>query len=283
MRRVIAFFLDHMLLSAIIAGPAFSLLDVSNPIIPTAFFPLVIFTGMVLWFGYFIIADYFFHGMTLGKKLLGLHMEWAEKKDAPLLGRVLLHMLLKWLLAVVWPIGLILYFVLGCKMPYDDRLGILYLYGKARTSEKVPVWKIILRTVAVIVVAIAFFYCFITFALHRISNIEYYTLKNEKISSVSTVLESPKLANYSSTGTGDAIEQHYKYSINSDGTELAERYIEYLVQNEDFHRSSELETVINSNVFVAQKETKDGQYTISISLSPYPDRLMVALYCIKNQ
>lgn len=283
MRRIIAFIIDHMLISSIIAGAAFSLLDISNPKIPASFFPLAICTGMVFWFGYFIIADYFFHGITLGKKLLGLQMEWTEKENVPLLGRVLLHILLKWLLAVVYPIGLILYFVFGCQMPYDNRLGILYLYGKDGTSENVPVWKIILRTAAAIAVAIAFFICFITFMLHRISNIEYYTLKNEKISSVSTVLESPKLVHYSSSGTDDAIEQHYQYSINSDSKELAERYIEYLVQNENFQRTTEAEAVFNSNVLIAQRESADGKYTISIVLSPYPDRLMVALYCAGNE
>ena len=63
--------------------------------------------------------------MTLGKWSLGIRPEWHWEDGKARLVNSLLHTFLKFLLFVIWPVTLILYFCLDRQMPYDKRLGII--------------------------------------------------------------------------------------------------------------------------------------------------------------
>lgn len=278
MKRIIAFFIDHMILSLIIVGSYFLLFFNGNMRVSAASFTIILVIGLCLWLGYFIAADYFFHGMTLGKKLLGLRMMWLREGRTPGFWAVK-HTLLKWLLAAFWPVGFILYLACGCRMPYDQMLGISYPLKTDGTAGTNLVWKIIAGIVAVIAVFVMVTAGTATLVLNKISTEEYYTLKSEKVASVYTVLGKQKMKAFSSSSTTESVVKKYTYAVRSDGDKLAVEYMEYLIQNEGFQRDTEGEAVFDSNIILLKKGSADGNYQIAITITAFSNSFTVWLQC----
>lgn len=121
--------------------------------------------------------------MTLGKRFLGLHLIWDQGEGNTRLVRSILHTVLKCLLIIVWPATLILYLCLGGRMPYDLQLGLCYVQG-----PKAPLWKTLLKIAAGVVIFFALAFCAASLMLSSVNKEAYYTVRDEKIPSVYTVL-----------------------------------------------------------------------------------------------
>ena len=278
MKRILAFLIDDAILSFVLVFAAIPFIFIS-PAVPSRS-PLM--SGLpfiwVLWMSYFVAADYFFGGMTLGKRLLGMRPVRNPKDGVGRLGWALAHTFLKWLFAAFWPLGLIVYGCCGGKMPYDRRLGIAYEseseIGKQRNSG----WKTIARIGAATVAFLAILILCVTLILHRMALQPYYSLKTETVASITSVLGKYRLASYSSSSTSDSVELKYQYDLNREGGELAEQYAGYLADKEGFIRFPD-DDAYQGDVLVLKKDSSDGVYKITVYLKTVSDQLLVELHC----
>ena len=110
----------------------------------------------------------------------------------------------------------------------------------------------------------------------------YYTVGDEKIPSVYTVLGKHRLAGYSSSSSSGVYEAQYQYVVRGNGNELLEQYMEYLIQNEGFARHEEDESGYRGNVRVLKREARDGYETTAFLVSSR-DALTVKLVCEKAE
>lgn len=276
MKRVIAFLIDTILLNILIVGTIFVVLF-DNIKLPIEYFYIMILLGLILWLGYFIIADCFFQGMTLGKKILGIQMLWS--RDGFTFRNILKHVFSKWVLSILWPVGLSIYLINACRMPYDRQLGIYYPSKQEDKAGKVSSRK---HTAYIIVIIAMFVVIFVgimlTLRLH-ISTEDYYILKTEKVASVYTILGEQQLVSYSARITSDSVDRYYKYNVDGKHEELIKKYTEYLIQNEGFQRTSESFTVYDSGAIILDKISSDKNYSITIILESLSNYLKVTLHC----
>lgn len=121
MRRIIASWIDYM----ICMFPYFTLANVRGLGIAGEDIRIIRLVVYIALLGYLFITDYWLGGLTLGKWILGIRPEWHWEEGKARLVNSLLHTFLKFLLFVIWPVTLILYFCLDRQMPYDKRLGII--------------------------------------------------------------------------------------------------------------------------------------------------------------
>lgn len=70
---------------------------------------------------YYVCADYYLKGTTLGKKIVGIRIR--RNGIVPNLEFALKHSCIKVFLTIMWPVMTILYLTIG-KLPYDQWLGI---------------------------------------------------------------------------------------------------------------------------------------------------------------
>ncbi len=269
MKRIVAFLIDYMIL--LTAG--FVLINLNNAVAPKGD-PLVVALGLFwLFLAYFLIADYKFKGMTLGKRLLGLRLNWDQGEGNAKLAISFLHIVFKWLLVIVWPLTLIIYLCLGGRMPYDRRLRLSYVQG-----PKAPLWKTLLKVAGGIAIFFALMFSVTYLVLNQVSKEEYYTVRDEKIPSVYTVLGKHRLAGYSSSSGSGVTEAQYQYVVHGDGNELLDQYMEYLIQNEGFARQEEDEAGYKGNVRVLERAGEDG-CEITVLLVSSSKALTVKLLC----
>ncbi|MEW4414984.1 RDD family protein [Clostridium sp. AN503] len=278
MKRIFAFLIDHAILSFVLVFAAIPFIFISpaahnrSPLMPGL--PFI----WVLWMSYFVAADYFFEGMTIGKRLLGMRPVRNPKEGAGRLGWALAHTFLKWLFAAFWPLGLIVYVCCGGKMPYDRRLGIAY-ESEAETGERRNSgWKTIARIGVAAVAFMAILIVCLTLILQRMALQPHYSLKTEKVASLTSVLGRYRLASYSSSSTTDSVKLKYQYDLEREGGDLAEQYAGYLSDKEGFVRFPD-EEAYQENVLILKKDSSDGVYKITVYLKTVSDQLLVELHC----
>lgn len=230
MKRVAAFLIDHMILAYIFVIAGFFLLDSSGGFVEDEMVWIYLIAGLLCYLGYFFVWDYFFQGMTPGKKIIGVRLQWYQGEGFAKVRDVVQHIVLRTGILLVWPIALICYLSSNGKMPYDQRLGILYL---ADESGKQPGWKVAVKAGAVIVALYLVFLSGLFLVMQKMSGNAYYSFENEKIASLSAVLGKQKMVGYSSSGHSSSMKVTYQYKVE-DGEESASRYAEYLVQQEGF-------------------------------------------------
>ena len=162
-------------------------------------------------------------------------------------------------------------------MPYDLQLGLCYVQG-----PKAPLWKTLLKIAAGVVIFFALAFCAASLMLSSVNKEAYYTVRDEKIPSVYTVLGKHRLAGYSSSSSSGVYEAQYQYVVRGNGNELLEQYMEYLIQNEGFARHEEDESGYRGNVRVLKREARDGYETTAFLVSSR-DALTVKLVCEKAE
>ena len=108
MKRIFAFLIDYMILLAVLMGPVFLAIN-SGIWTGGSLSRIGLPAAMAFCLVYFFSADYWFQGITLGKRFLGLRLIWDQGEGNTRLVRSILHTVFKCLLIIVWPATLILY------------------------------------------------------------------------------------------------------------------------------------------------------------------------------
>lgn len=276
MKRIFAFLIDYMILLAVLMGPVFLAIN-SGIWTGGSLSRIGLPAAMAVCLVYFFSADYWFQGITLGKRFLGLRLIWDQGEGNTRLVRSILHTVFKCLLIIVWPATLILYLCLGGRMPYDIHLGLCYVQG-----PKAPLWKTLLKIAAGVVIFFALVFSAASLMLSSVNKEAYYTVRDEKIPSVYTVLGKHRLAGYSSSSSSGVYEAQYQYVVRGNGNELLEQYMEYLIQNEGFARHEEDESGYRGNVRVLKRQARDGYETTAFLVSSR-DALTVKLVCAQAE
>lgn len=111
MKRLCAFIIDYTIALLILGGVRIILFGNSRNY---NFLWLIAF--LTLYFCYWM-NDVCFKGSSVGKKIVKLDMAFKEGNVVLL---ATLHSVLKMICCFLWPLTLMVYFVLKCKMPYDD-------------------------------------------------------------------------------------------------------------------------------------------------------------------
>lgn len=266
MKRVFAFFIDHMILAYILIVAVFCFVDSDSGFVEDWVVWFFVISGFLSYLGYFFVCDYFFQGMTPGKKLLGVRMQWCQGNGIGKLREVIMHVVLKTAMVFVWPFALIGYLSSKAKMPYDQRLGILYL---ADESKNQPGWRSAVRIVAVIAAFYMVFVLSLSLIMQKVSGNEYYSFGEEKIASVSSVLGRQKLVGYSSSGHSSRRKITYQYRVD-DGMEAVNRYAQYLLQNEGFSRA-------DGDLAVFKREGTGDTWDVTVELITDAKYLQVTL------
>lgn len=88
MKRIAAFWIDQMLLVFLFQEAFFVMLGSSNEFPEDKMVWLLVISGFIFYFGYFFVCDYFFCGMTLGKKCLELRCNGVRGAEAGRFGKV---------------------------------------------------------------------------------------------------------------------------------------------------------------------------------------------------
>lgn len=275
MKRGMALVID-LVLYYLFAFSIIFLVICVNPQYMQAYFGVTITAAVLIWLVYLFISDYFFAGMTLGKRILGVPMQWAQSEEHRLSESVI-HTGMKCFLISCWPLGLILYLV-SKEMPYDKRLGILYLPDESKASGKKTAWKFAVLMVG----AVMLFYGSIFLTLQTQARAAFYQLKDQKITSLSGAVGSEmgkqSLRSYSSSFKNGAMELEYSYRVSTDGSEVANAYMEYLVKEDHFRRNQEEEAPFNSNAIVLTKSLENSQKELQVILIPGSRWLLVWIY-----
>lgn len=270
MRRIIASWIDYM----ICMFPYVTLANVRGLGIAGEDIRIIRLVVYIALLGYLFITDYWLGGLTLGKWILGIRPEWHWEEGKARLVNSLLHTFLKFLLFVIWPVTLILYFCLDRQMPYDKRLGII-----DQTPPGISPGKTLIRVAISVVVWLGVVLSLSSVMLDHTSKAQYYIVSDQKIPSIYTVLGKQKLKHGSSANNPKRSHAMYKYAIQGDGDELVDRYTEYLIQNEGFVRNTKIEEDgYRFTVRMLEREEEYGRKTI-IMLSVFGDQLEVYLSC----
>lgn len=272
MRRIAAYLADQLILFLVIIGASVCAANLRLTDLNTLL-TITVTGGAFLWAAYFFLADYFFGGMTLGKKLCGARMVWHREDQGLRLQEALQHTFFKGLLAIYWPISLIWYCALGCRAPYDRRLGIVYLSDEDSRPRRQRILSMVLAAAVFLAVIFGGFY----FLLQGAWNVDYYYANKEKIPSVSNVLGPQRPTGYSASIDSDSGKIVYQYKLPDGGMESIESYVDYLIQEEGFWRDVQAEAEYGENVRVLRKTSSDGEYEITVSVADISGRLIVQL------
>lgn len=272
MRRIAAYLADQLILFFVVSGVSVYAANLGLTDLDTLI-TAALAAGVLAWAAYYFIADYFFGGMTLGKKLCGARMVWYREDQGLRLREALQHISFKGLLTICWPIGLAWYRVHGCRAPYDRRLGIVYLADEDPRPRGQRIAGIVIMAAAFVMVIVGGFH----FLLQGIGNADYYFANKERIASVSTVLGPQRLTGYSASAGSDSGKIVYQYRLPDEGTESIERYVDYLIREEGFQRDSQAEAEYRGKVSVIRKTSSDGAYEIKVSVADISGRLLIQL------
>lgn len=270
MKRIAAFWIDQMLLVFLFQEAFFVMMGSSNEFPEDKMVWLLVISGLVFYFGYFFVCDYFFCGMTLGKKVLRTQMQWCQGSGSRKIRESVFHVLLKMASALFFPISLLICLSSKGKMPYDKELGIIYLPGSDTGRRRRPVWEVIVRIVAACLMLYATVAMILTLGLKNISKKPYYSYADVTIASVSTALGEQKLTGYSFSGSSSSAEANYQYRID-DGEDAAERYVQYLLHNEGA-------SYVDGNPMILRKNGMDHKYDVTIKLVWNSKYLQVTLH-----
>ncbi len=272
MKRGIALYIDHMICCMILVVPAMAIIGAGGRLAWGWYF-IALLAGVMIEGGLFVAADYFWGGMTLGKRIVGARMVWAQGEGKERMKAAVVHTLFKLLLLMVWPITLVIVLVSGGRMPYDARLGISYVKEEKKAGSVI---KTIGRVVLVVVLFVLFLYGGILIFLRKINSESCYHVGDIQVPAVSSVLKDTSLRSYASSGGGNHVEITYGYRLSGDGSESARHYMEYLIQNNDFeliekHHDNDIQ------VLVLKMYDTENAYEVNMILASYGQQLQVEI------
>lgn len=270
MKRLTAFLIDHIILSILFITAVFYMTGFTGSLPEDRIIWIFVISGLLCYLGYFFVCDYFFQGMTIGKRVLGLRMQWVQPVGIGKAREVILHILFKGIFIIIWPFSLIAYFSAKGKLPYDRMLGILYLSDEEDGNGKILSGRNLVRVVAGILVTGAVMSAGLFLVLQNIVGKAFYSLGEARIASVSMVLGEKRLAGYSFSGHSSSAEVKYRYRVD-DGAKLGKRYAEYLVREEGFE-------AVEGNPWSFEKTGDGGTYQIRMELAASSKYLQVILY-----
>ena len=103
-------------------------------------------------------------------------------------------------------------------------------------GPKSQLWKTLLKIAAGVVIFFVLVFSAASLMLSSVNKEAYYTVGDEKIPSVYTVLGKHRLAGYSSSSSSGVYVAQYQYVVRGNGNELLEQYMEYLIHKVGFAR-----------------------------------------------
>lgn len=171
-RRIVAFILDHFILTFLIVSSIFLFLGPSylDNIDSGKTFSTILF-GLIFGFGIYFSKDSF-RGISPGKWIMGIMVrDEKNRNEIPSFGRLLLRNMV----IIIWPIEFIVLALSDNKKRIGDILAKTLVLKNPNKPEKLP------RVLSLIGVGVMFFIFFFAFIGNAMKNSEAYKLAIQEI------------------------------------------------------------------------------------------------------